>query len=195
MGDARLADGQLISTNNALGTPHEHILGQLAPGRHTLTIRVDNRLIVDVGSDSHSVTEHTQGNWNGLIGNLELRVTPLVWLEDLQVYPNVTQKSARVKVRVGNVSGQSATVQLALNVTRPDNKSSVVAKLEIGTKWGAYGKNAIGTDITVDLADLRIGTDLASVLPKPAGATLAESDETPVRAARAEPTNDGSKGR
>ncbi len=37
---------------------------------------------------------------------------------------------------------------------------------EVSPKWGAYNKNAIGTEITVDIADLRIGTDLESVMPK-----------------------------
>lgn len=37
--------------------------------------------------------------------------------------------------------------------------------LEVAPKWGAYGGGVIGTEVTVDLADLRVGTDLASVLP------------------------------
>jgi hypothetical protein len=37
--------------------------------------------------------------------------------------------------------------------------------LEVAPKWGAYGGGSVGTDITVNLADLRIGTDLASVTP------------------------------
>ena len=46
-------DGRFMGTNNALATPHEYDLGTaLAPGRHQLTIRVDNRLVVDVGHDS-----------------------------------------------------------------------------------------------------------------------------------------------
>jgi len=39
--------------------------------------------------------------------------------------------------------------------------------LEVAPKWGAYNSGAIGTEITVNLADLRIGTDLESVMPKP----------------------------
>ena len=39
--------------------------------------------------------------------------------------------------------------------------------MEVAPKWGAYNKNAIGAEIIVDLADLRIGTDLESVAPKP----------------------------
>lgn len=39
--------------------------------------------------------------------------------------------------------------------------------LEVAPKWGVYGGGAIGMEITVDLADLRIGTDLESVQPEP----------------------------
>ena len=63
-------DQRAVGTNNSLSTPHEYDLGTgLTPGRHTLTIRVDNRILVDVGDWSHSVSDHTQGNWNGIVGN------------------------------------------------------------------------------------------------------------------------------
>jgi hypothetical protein len=54
--------------------------------------------------------------------------------------------------------------------------------LEVAPKWGAYNKNVIGTEISVDLADLRIGTDLESVMPKRADAKLNHSELSPVRA-------------
>lgn len=55
-------DGRLIGTNDSLGTPHVYDLGtRLQPGRHTLTIRVDNRLLIDVGAMAHSVTNHCPG--------------------------------------------------------------------------------------------------------------------------------------
>ena len=98
-------DGKNFGTNDSLGTPHEYDLGRLAPGRHTLTIRVDNRRIVDVGENSHSISDHTQGNWNGIVGDLSLRATPTVWIEDLQVYPHVATHSATVTGTIGNVSG------------------------------------------------------------------------------------------
>jgi len=98
-------DGKILGTNNSLGTPHEYDLGKLAPGRHTLTIRVDNRRIVDVGENSHSISDHTQGNWNGIVGELALHATPAVWLEDLQVYPHVATHSITVTGTIGNISG------------------------------------------------------------------------------------------
>ncbi|MCX7044339.1 MAG: glycoside hydrolase, partial [Candidatus Sumerlaeota bacterium] len=100
-------DDRAFGSNNSLGTPHEYDLGLLTPGKHRLTIRVDNRMVVDVGRDSHSVSDHTQGNWNGIVGRMELRATPPVWIEDLQVFPHVATKSATVKGKIGNASGQA----------------------------------------------------------------------------------------
>src|SRR5690242_16120368 len=71
-------DGRIYGTNDSLSTPHEYDFGRLKPGKHTLTIRVDNRRIVDIGENSHSISDHTQGNWNGIVGNISLRATPLV---------------------------------------------------------------------------------------------------------------------
>jgi hypothetical protein len=100
-------DSREIGTNTSLSTPHSYDLGTgLEPGKHKLTIRVDNRMIVNVGPWAHSVTDHTQGNWNGMIGDLELLATSPVWIEDAQVYPNVATKSAVVKVQIGNASGK-----------------------------------------------------------------------------------------
>ena len=92
-------DGKIVGTNDSLSTPHEYDLGQLAPGQHTLTLRVDNRVIVDIGENSHSISDHTQGNWNGIVGDLSLRATPLVWIDDLQVYPRV---ASRIRAGEGN---------------------------------------------------------------------------------------------
>ena len=69
-------DDQRLGTNVSLSTPHEYDLTAATPGVHVLTIRVDNRMVIDIGRDSHSVSDHTQGNWNGIVGRVELRATP-----------------------------------------------------------------------------------------------------------------------
>ena len=109
-------DGRPIGSCLSLSTPHEYDLGTgLTAGRHTLTIRVDNRLVVDVGPNSHSVSDHTQGSWNGIVGRVELAATGPVWIDDLQVYPDVAAQSVRVKGRIGNATGRAGrgTLQLA----------------------------------------------------------------------------------
>jgi hypothetical protein len=107
-----------MGRDDALGTPHVYDLGKLAPGPHRLTIRVDNRRIVDVGENSHSISDHTQGNWNGIVGRIELHATPLLWLSDLQVYPDVANRSITVKGRVMN-SGRGRGSGTVLLEVRP----------------------------------------------------------------------------
>ena len=108
-------DGREIGTNTSLSTSHCYDLGtSLASGKHSLTIRVDNRVIVNVGAWAHSVTDHTQGNWNGMVGQLELRATSPVWIEDAQVYPDVAGNSARVKVQIGNATGRTGQGTLTI---------------------------------------------------------------------------------
>ena len=77
-------DGQALGSRDSLSVPHEYTIGTLgaagggegtrgiAPGKHRITIRVDNRLLHNVGPNAHSVSDHTQGNWNGIIGRIEL---------------------------------------------------------------------------------------------------------------------------
>lgn len=94
-------DGREAGMRNSLSTPHEYALGELPPGKHRLTVRVDNRVKIDVGVNAHSVTDHTQTNWNGIVGRMELVPRGPVWIDDVQVFPDVAECSATVRVRVG----------------------------------------------------------------------------------------------
>ena len=70
-------DGTFVCSNNDISTPQLYTLPQsLAPGRHTLTIMVDNgsHIPEQLYASSHACTEDTQTNWNGIIGKIELRV-------------------------------------------------------------------------------------------------------------------------
>jgi hypothetical protein len=110
-------DDQWVGSNDSLSTPHRYQLGvDLAPGRHRLTIRVDNRMVIDIGENSHSISDHTQGNWNGIVGQIQLEATPKVWLQDARLFPRLSQRSVLVRGRLGNVTGQEAVVPLQLGM-------------------------------------------------------------------------------
>ncbi|MCC9074632.1 glycoside hydrolase [Litorilinea aerophila] len=107
-----------LGAQQSLSTPHCYELGtHLAPGPHRLTIRVDNRLIVNVGPNAHSVSDHTQGNWNGIVGRLALEAASPVWIEEVQVFPNVARRTALVRVHVGNALGRPGTGQIRLQAS------------------------------------------------------------------------------
>jgi len=110
-------DGQSFPPNDSLVAPHVTDLGLLRPGRHVLTIRIDNRTqLPALGHlvDGHSVSDALGATWNGVAGRIELIATAPVWIEDAQAFPDVTNKSALIKIRIGNATGQpgSGSVQV-----------------------------------------------------------------------------------
>lgn len=101
-----------VGMQNSLSVPHVFDVTRfLKKGKNTITIRIDNRTkTIDVGKDSHSITDQTQGNWNGIVGKIELQSSPASYIDDVRVFPDVKAKVARVKISVvGDVAG---TIQL-----------------------------------------------------------------------------------
>jgi hypothetical protein len=100
-------DGKLVGKSNSLGTPHEFDLGALPPGKHTLTLRIDNRIVdVNPGFLAHSMTDHTQGNWNGVVGKMELRPVAALHVQEARVEPSFVGKSVKIMV-TANRSGDA----------------------------------------------------------------------------------------
>ncbi len=134
-------DDQKIGSRDALGTPHEYDLGTaITPGRHQLTLRVDNRQLIAVGADAHSITDHTQGNWNGVAGRLELVATDPLWFDQVRVFPNAAKRQIRVEAKLGNATGQPGSGTLKAT-TRSFNgrKTPSPAPLELPIQWSADG--------------------------------------------------------
>lgn len=106
-----------IGLQNSLVTAHEYDLTEsLSPGVHRLTVRVDNRIKdINVGPDSHSIADHTQGNWNGIIGRIALNAGSPVFFEDIQVYPDLENRKARVKLLIRNSGSRKVTGKIALS--------------------------------------------------------------------------------
>ncbi|HXK60616.1 MAG TPA: glycoside hydrolase family 2 TIM barrel-domain containing protein [Acidobacteriota bacterium] len=132
-------DEKFYGSCTALGTPHEYDLGTLTPGRHTLTLRVDNRMVVDVGENSHSISDHTQGNWNGIVGRLELVFEPLIAIRDLQVDASRLDRPVVLKGRIANATRQAGAGQIEVSVRRQGDKTSTAAVIHSPVSWSAAG--------------------------------------------------------
>lgn len=105
-----------VGMQNSLCVPHVYDLTPyVASGESCLlTIRVDNRIKeINVGPDSHSITDQTQGNWNGIVGRIELQAMPKVFFEDIQVYPDLSGKKAVVRMNVRASSSVKGEITLA----------------------------------------------------------------------------------
>ena len=127
-------DDKEAGMQNSLGTPHQYDLSKvLTPGKHRLTVCIDNRVKdIDPGINSHSITDHTQSNWNGMVGQLYLEARPLVNIRSIQIYPDVQNKKIAVKVKVHNPTGKASTVNMNLTVKGTSQKSSNDFELKEG---------------------------------------------------------------
>lgn len=121
-------DGHAVpGVQDSLVAPHVHELGALgSPGTRRLTVRVDNTRKIDLGGFVSINYEGTQTNWNGLVGSLELRAVEPVAIDDMQVYPDVEHKRARVRVRLSNTTGKPATATLKLSIKERTGASPIV---------------------------------------------------------------------
>lgn len=144
-------DGREQGSCHSLVAPHEFELGQLKPGYHRLSIRIDNRMILPYRLDAHSVSDAEGSTWNGIVGRIELSATSPVWIENAQVYPNISKKSARIRVRIGNVTGKSGEGKL----TTGDASSAV--------RWDPEGGEC---DLHVRLPDAMSWSEFNPVLQK-----------------------------
>ena len=144
-------DGKPLGMQDSLCVPHVHDLGaDLQPGPHRLTIRVDNTIKYDVGGMAHAITEETQTNWNGIVGRIELRATPRVRIESVQVYPDVKTKTIRVKTLVR--SDKKQPLWLALGVY--ERGSSKLAQKIVIKSNGFTGEKTIETVMSIPNAKL-----------------------------------------
>ena len=110
-------DGKPIGDSPICCSAQQYELGMLPPGRHKITIAVDNRRLPPFGADSHQYSGNTQGNWNGIIGKIELRMTDPAYIDDVQIYPDTAGRSIMVKVRLNNTSQTPGEGALVCSVT------------------------------------------------------------------------------
>ncbi len=97
-------NGVKVQHQMSLSTPHEYDITRwlVAGQRNNIAICVYNGIEnVCVGQDSHSVTDQTQGNWNGIAGRMELRSTPNdVFFKKVRLTPFIMTGQVRVEVEV-----------------------------------------------------------------------------------------------
>ena len=111
-------DERMIGSDKSLVAPHVYDLGLLSLGRHRLTIRVDNRMLMPYRPDAHSVSDSLGATWNGIVGKIQLEDAARVWIDDAQVFPNLTHHSMTIRVKIGNATGRSG--QATLTAIWPD---------------------------------------------------------------------------
>ena len=135
----------------SLSVPHVfYLYGMLNPGENTIAICVDNDPeTVKVGQDSHSITDQTQGDWNGIVGKMELR--PFNALDYVAVYPDIDNRRANVHVEMLDCKpGKKATLTLkatAFNTYKTHAVSSQPVQVILSDD------KVVSSDVALDMGD------------------------------------------
>jgi len=166
-------DDNNIGSQNSLATAHEYILTDKASsGKHLITIRVDNSIKdVDVGVNSHSISDHTQSNWNGLVGELKITALATATIQSFRIISDIDarmilvkgviynselenkRKGTKAKI-IGRVEGIRAKAQVDLDISPGENSFSM--KIDLGENallWDEFDPNLYTLELTLNFAD------------------------------------------
>lgn len=120
-------NGKPAGKNESLSTPHVYDVGSfIQPGKkNTVRIRVNNEKIYDL-EYAHAISAETQTNWNGIVGEIHLRAFGKVFLKDIQVYPDIPGKKAKVRLEIANETESAVQGSLTLTnkVVNSDNPTA-----------------------------------------------------------------------
>lgn len=125
-------DGKLVGVEERLSTPNRfRMTEQLAPGIHTLTLCVDNRLKYPMDQWAHGTTEYTQTNWNGVVGRIALYARERAQIRQVKVSTDVAKEQVEVAVALSPL--RTATVgRLGLKIReRGSNRVIVDRTIEV----------------------------------------------------------------
>lgn len=136
-------DDKECGMENALCAPHLHDLTQyLTPGKHKITIAVDNRRkTIDPGQDAHSISDNTQSNWNGIVGRIELTAASKLMINNVKLYPNIADKSVKVVMQIDNQTGNVLTGKIELGATSFNTEKSTIIPAHVYNFKAYRGKN------------------------------------------------------
>lgn len=98
-------DSTFIGSANNILTPQIYNISKyITPGRHKLTLLVDNGAgsVPDEIKGSNAWTDNTQTNWNGIIGDMYIEAAPTISVQSVQVFPNLDNNTATVHLRIRN---------------------------------------------------------------------------------------------
>ena len=92
-------NGQEVGHDMSLSVPHRYDISKYVSfgADNTIAVCVYNGIEnVCVGQDSHSVTDQTQGNWNGITGRIELQTAPTIWRR--RVVPRLAERMVDITI-------------------------------------------------------------------------------------------------
>jgi hypothetical protein len=141
-------DGKEIGKAESLIGSHEYDLTKvLTPGKHLLTIRVDNgnkypfinvagtKYPDPVNQDmAHGYTNHTQIKWNGILGDMVLEASLANAPSNLQIYPDLASNTLLITFEQENTGDRDQYFEIMDGNGQPIHNQPIQKTKEEGDK-------------------------------------------------------------
>jgi hypothetical protein len=89
----------------------------LTPGKHTITLRINNDRKLTPYGNVHIYSDDTQTNWNGIIGDFRLEASDKTYIKNVQIFSDVENKKIRVRISLVN-PGHLNNLRIDLKVAK-----------------------------------------------------------------------------
>lgn len=112
-------DNTYVGAYDSLNTPHLYDLTKyITKKEFRLTILISNIDYPTTGG--HLTSPDTQTNWNGIIGELSLRVYDPIFLTDIKTFPDVEEKSVHITFKTINTTSTETEREVTANAVLTD---------------------------------------------------------------------------
>lgn len=130
-----------------MSTPHKFHINNISSGKHFITVRIDNRINdVNPGKNWHSVSNHTQSNWNGIIGEMLIIQKSNVSIDEIKIIPDYANKKIKIETVLQNETNKSVTGSLGYSIKNVNEDQQ--GKLLKNIKLNFTAKTGTDTIIT-----------------------------------------------
>lgn len=120
-------NGKPIGSQNSVSTPHVYRIDSLfRAGKNHIAIKIDNtKNLLPLGG-SHAYSEHTQTNWNGILGDFYLSVLPDISIRQIRIDTSM-DGNCIVGVSLDNHTGTRLNNQ-EVGITVKDEEDKIVSR-------------------------------------------------------------------
>lgn len=125
-------DDQEVGREDSLNTPHQY---NLTPYIHNISFRL-TILVSNVDyptKGGHLTSPDTQTNWNGIIGEISLRICSAAAVSRIKAFPDIDQKLVRLELTTENYSGRAVTLPVTVSAFPMDFSTMLTASASIDT--------------------------------------------------------------
>jgi hypothetical protein len=77
---------------------------------------------IDPGINSHSIADHTQSNWNGIVGKIELLVKPKIYIADIRIDSDLRKNTLVISGEITNDIGSKSKGKLVFETDIENHK-------------------------------------------------------------------------